>query len=60
MICRKLTHKLRNMLSEKIASDLILNEEREKMNNNNKKKPSKKKKAKKNPQQANSNGKNSH
>lgn len=51
LICRKLNHKLRNMLSEKIASDLILNEEREKKNNNNnnnKKKPSKKKKGKKN------------
>jgi len=51
LICRKLNHKLRNMLSEKIASDLILNEEREKKNsnnNNNKKKSSKKKKGKKN------------
>jgi len=42
LICRKLTLKLKNMLAERIATDLILNEEKEKITN---KKNSKKKKA---------------
>lgn len=39
LIFRKILHKLKNMFSEKIASDLILNEEREK---NKKKNPKRK------------------
>jgi len=30
LICRKLTHKLKNLLADKIAADLIFNEEKEK------------------------------
>ncbi len=46
LICRKITHKLKSMLSDKIATDLILTEEKEK---GNKKKNLKKKKNAKKP-----------
>ncbi len=47
LICRKLAHKINNMLSEKIISDLVLAEENEKKQKAQEKNPTKKKNNKK-------------